>query len=178
LIVVSGLPGVGKTAVAAAVAARLGGVHLSIDPVEDAMLGCNLPSGWNLGVAAYEAVRTMAESNLALGSLVVVDAVNDSEDARQTWRRAASKNEATLTFAHLTCSDAAEHRRRLEARRRAFAWLPDPSWAQVLDRSQSYAPWNCEHLEVDTRDITVGEVSDRVCAYAADRHAVEFRFDG
>jgi predicted kinase len=82
LIVVSGLPGVGNTVVAAAVAARLNGVHLSVDPVEYAMLRCDLPAGWNVGVAAYEAVRTMAESNLALGSVVVVDAVNDSEAAR------------------------------------------------------------------------------------------------
>ena len=133
------------------------------------MSGCDLPAGWNLGIAAYEAVRTMAESNLALGSLVVVDAVNDSEDARETWRRAAGKNNASLTFAFLTCSDPVQHRRRLEARGRPFVWLPEPSWQQVLARSQNYAPWNCEHLEVDTLNTPVGEVCDQVCAYAADR---------
>jgi predicted kinase len=37
LIVVSGLPGTGKSAVAAELAARLGAVHLSIDPIEDAL---------------------------------------------------------------------------------------------------------------------------------------------
>jgi ATPase family associated with various cellular activities (AAA) len=79
LIVVSGVPGVGKTVVATAVAARLNAVDLSVDPVEDAMLRCDLPAGWNVGVAAYEAVRTMAEANLALGSVVVIDAVNESE---------------------------------------------------------------------------------------------------
>ena len=117
LIVVSGLPGVGKTVVAAAVAARLNGVHLSVDPVEDAMLRCNLPAGWNVGVAAYEAVRTMA----ALGNVVVVDVVNDSEATRDTWRPAASNNEASLTFAVLTCSNLDEHRRRLEGRCRRFS---------------------------------------------------------
>jgi len=91
LIVISGLPGTGKTAVAAGVAARLRAVHLSIDTVEDAMLGAGLAPGWQTGVAAYEATRAAAEQNLALGRDVVVDAVNDSEPARQTWRRAAER---------------------------------------------------------------------------------------
>jgi predicted kinase len=168
LIVVSGLPGVGKTAVASAVAARLNGVHLSVDPVEDAMLRCDLPAGWNVGVAAYEAVRTMAESNLALGRVVVVDAVNDSEAARDTWRAATRNAKGVLIFAVLTCSDVDEHRRRLEGRSRGFSRLPEPSWAQVLRRD--YAPWTCEHLDVDTLTTSVSEVSDRICAYASARH--------
>jgi predicted kinase len=169
LVVVSGLPGVGKSVVAAAIAATLGGVHLSIDPVEDAMLGCKLPAGWNLGVAAYEAVRTMAEANLALGALVVVDAVNDSDAARQTWLRAAGASKASLAFAHLTCSDADEHRRRLQARVRGFAWLPEPSWEQVVDRSRNYVPWDFEHVEVDTANSSVDEVCGRVCTYVVKR---------
>jgi predicted kinase len=165
LIVISGLPGVGKSAVATAVAARLNGVHLSVDPVEDAMLRCDLPAGRNGGVAAYEAVRTMAESNLALGTVVVVDAVNDSEDARDTWRTAASNSKAPLTFAVRTCSNLDEHRRRLEDRSRGFSRLPEPTWSQVLSRSRDYAPWNCAHLDVDTSAISVTDVRDRICAY-------------
>lgn len=38
LVVLSGLPGVGKTSVAEAIAARTGSVHLSIDAVEEAIL--------------------------------------------------------------------------------------------------------------------------------------------
>jgi predicted kinase len=38
LIVVSGLPGTGKSAVAEGLAARLKAVHLAIDPIEDALL--------------------------------------------------------------------------------------------------------------------------------------------
>lgn len=75
LIVVPGLPGVGKTSIATIVAGRVGAVHLSIDAVEDAILACGLPSGRQVGVAAYEAVRSMAELNLRLGRDVVVDAV-------------------------------------------------------------------------------------------------------
>ncbi|WP_277050280.1 hypothetical protein [Ruania albidiflava] len=61
LIVISSLPGVGKTSVAEICAARLGSVHLSIDAIEESVLACGLPSGWQTGVAAYEAARAMAE---------------------------------------------------------------------------------------------------------------------
>ncbi|MFB7251911.1 AAA family ATPase [Microbacterium sp. NPDC056234] len=74
LIVVSGLPGVGKTSVAAIVAARIGAVHLSIDAVEEAMLASGVPAGWTVGVAAYESVRAVAELNLRSGNDVVIDA--------------------------------------------------------------------------------------------------------
>jgi hypothetical protein len=59
-IVVSGLPGTGKTAVAAALSAPLGAVHLSVDRIEDALLGAGLPPSWETGVAAYEAARAVA----------------------------------------------------------------------------------------------------------------------
>jgi predicted kinase len=141
LIVIPGLPGTGKSAVAAALAARLRAVHLSIDPVEDALLGAGLPRSWETGVAAYEATRVMAEQNLALGTSVVVDAVNDSEPARQTWRIAAANAGAELAFVLLTLNDEAEHRRRLEGRVRELTHVPEPSWADVLAGAEAYAPW-------------------------------------
>ena len=52
LIVISGLPGVGKTSIAEIIAARTGSVHLSIDEVEESILACGLPRGWQVGVAA------------------------------------------------------------------------------------------------------------------------------
>ena len=45
LIVVSGLPGVGKTSVAAVVAARTRSVHLSIDAVEETILAARAVAG-------------------------------------------------------------------------------------------------------------------------------------
>jgi predicted kinase len=141
LIVISGLPGTGKSALAAELAARLPAVHLSIDPIEDALMGAGLPRRWKTGVAAYEAARVMAEQNLALGTSVVVDAVNDSAPARETWRVAAANAGAHLTFVLLTLDDEAEHRRRLEGRVRGLTHIREPSWEDVLTRTAAYAPW-------------------------------------
>lgn len=83
------------------VAASTGSVHLSIDEVEESTLACGLPRGWPLGVAAFEATRAMAEQNLRLGHDVIVDAVNDGEEARQTWRTPASRTGAHHAFVSL-----------------------------------------------------------------------------
>jgi predicted kinase len=157
ILVISGLPGTGKSAVAVAVAQHLQAVHLSIDPVEDAMLVAGLPSGWTTGVAAYEAVRVVAEMNLSLGRTVVVDAVNESELARQTWRTAAANTGEPLRFVLLSVTDVAEHRRRLEGRVRSFVNLPEPTWEQVQARAQAYEPWSGEH-EAVSADGPVSEV--------------------
>lgn len=147
---ISGLPGVGKTAVAAGVAARLHAVHLSVDAAEDAMLGAGLPSDWQTGVAAYEATRAAAEQNLALGWDVVIDAVNDSEPARWTWRHAAERTAAALRLVVLACSHQKEHRRRLESRQRGFRHLAEPAWAEVEARARAYQPWTDRHVLIDT----------------------------
>jgi predicted kinase len=166
LVVVSGVPGVGKSAVAAALATRVGAVHLSIDPVEDALLGAGLAAGWQTGVAAYEATRACAELNLAAGRVVVVDAVNDSELARRTWRTAAERTQVPSVWVLLTCSDEFAHRRRLEGRARGFGQLPEPTWQQVLDRTAAFESWGDDRcILVDTAPalaLVVDEVERRV----------------
>lgn len=149
LIVVSGLPGTGKSTVAAALAGHINAVHLSVDDAEDALLGAGLPPGFRTGVAAYEAVRAAAQQNLSLGHHVVVDAVNDSEDARATWVRAATATRVGLRFVVLLPPPAREHRRRLEHRTRALSHVPEPTWEQVRARAASYAPWPTTILALD-----------------------------
>ncbi|MDP3231371.1 MAG: AAA family ATPase [Myxococcales bacterium] len=138
-MVISGLPGTGKSTVAQAVARHLEAVHLSIDPVEDAMLGAGVRA---TGVAAYEVVRVMAEQNLRLDRAVVVDAVNDSEAARQTWRRAALDAGVPLRFVLLVMNDGAAHRRRLEGRTCRFENVPEPTWEQAQARATRFEPWS------------------------------------
>lgn len=171
LVVLSGLPGVGKTSIADAVAARTGSVHLSIDEVEESILACGLPRGWQVGVAAYEATRAMAEQNLRLGHDIIVDAVNDSEEARQTWRTAASRTGAHLKFVCLVIADAQEHGRRLSGRDRGLVFVGEPTWADVERRRADFAAWSDEVLEFDTAARTVDEVSEAITARLARRES-------
>lgn len=162
LIVLSGLPGVGKTSVASSVARLTGAVHLSIDAIEESILGCGLSAGWQVGVAAYEAARAMADLNLRLGHDVVVDAVNDSEAARQTWRTAAESAGAKLRSVLLVVSDPQVHERRLLDRNRGFVHVPEPGWKQVQVRRDEYAPWVDDHIELDAAALSVAEIADCV----------------
>lgn len=151
LIVVSGLPGVGKTSLARSVAADVQAVHLSVDVVEDALLSAGLPAGWTTGVAAYEAVAAVAVQNLALGAVVVADAVNDSDAARETWRKAAARAGCELRFVVILPPPPDEHRRRLRERRRGLQLVAEPTWSAVVERAANYAPWTDPIQELDGR---------------------------
>ena len=148
LIVISGLPGVGKTTLAAAFAQQSRAVHLSVDVAEEALLGAGLEPGWTTGVAAYEAVRAAAEQNLTLGLTVVVDAVNDSEAARRTWRTAADTTDAELRFVLLHPPDPAEHQRRVRARARDLRHVGEPTWQQIVERVRTCEQWVDAPLEL------------------------------
>jgi hypothetical protein len=91
------------------------------------------------------------EQNLALGRIVVVDAVNDSEPARDTWRRASGSAGVPLMFVLLVLDDEVEHRRRLEGRRRNLANVLEPTWDDVRTRRASFEPWGDVHLRMDAR---------------------------
>jgi hypothetical protein len=134
LIVISGLPGVGK------VGGRCCGRRSAwcSPPVDRTPLRrhCLVRVSPRVGdgVAAYEAARVVAEQQLALGRTVVVDAVNDSEAARDTWRTGSARTDPRLVFALLTLDDLTEHRHRLEARVRNLTNVAGPRWNEVLER--------------------------------------------
>jgi predicted kinase len=168
LVVLSGPPGIGKSTVANAVAALHPVVRLSIDDVEEAMLACGIPPEQTVPtrtaatalraasepaaggpVAAYEVVRAAAEQNLALGADVVVDAVNDSEPARETWRRAVEATASRLLQVVLAMDDAPAHRARLEGRTWPFVRLAEPTWARVTALRATTVPWSGDVLRLD-----------------------------
>lgn len=168
LVVISGLPGTGKTTLASALARRAGAIHLSVDTVEDALLGAGLERSRTTGVAAYGAVRAAAEGNLRLGHTVVVDAVNDSDAARATWRDAAAATGAVLRFVLLQPPPPAEHQRRLRERSRDLRHVPEPTWAQVQQRAADYEPWTGEVVELPSAEPVqaLAERLDRALGFA------------
>lgn len=110
----------------------------------------------------------MADQNLRLGLDVVVDAVNDSEEARQTWRTAAARTGAHLDFVHLVISDVQEHERRIGDRDRGLSHVGEPTWSDVLRRRTDYAAWSDEVLEFDTSeqsvDVVAAEIAERLAS--------------
>src|SRR5438045_2891118 len=98
LVMMSGLPGVGKSAIADALGVRLGAPVLSVDPIETALLRSGIPRSFETGLAAYVVAATIAEHQLRLGLTVIADAANYLEVGRRIWAGAAARAGADLKF--------------------------------------------------------------------------------
>jgi predicted kinase len=173
LVAFAGPPGVGKTAVAWALAGRLGGaVYLRVDTVEQALRSCGTLAA--VGVEGYAVLYWVAADNLALGRPVIADAVNPARATRAAWRAVAAEAGSALVVVEVVCSDAAEHRRRVEARVAHGTDVPGlvpPTWADVLARA--YEPWDASRdgdgprLVVDTATRDAGACAAEVMAEIA-----------
>ncbi|MGY1751435.1 AAA family ATPase [Modestobacter sp. SYSU DS0511] len=149
LVVVGGLPGVGKTTVARSVAAALPAAHLRIDAFELALVRQELVAGPDdVGAHGYALALAAADTCLTAGTAVVVDAVFDVAAARRPFRELAARHGAPVHWLRLICTDRAEHRRRIEARTADLPGHTVPTWAQVQDRRIDQ--WHERHTVVDT----------------------------
>ena len=144
LIILSGLPGSGKSTIATGLARRLAAVHVRIDTIEQAMRDC----GHEVDVAGYTVGYAITKDNLRLGNSVVSDSVNPIPETRDVWR-AIGDGIGVQTFeVEIVCSDGEEHRQRVEGRDVGIANLVTPDWQEVMQRD--YRPWAREVIVVDT----------------------------
>lgn len=133
LIVFSGLPGVGKSTVARAVAGEFGYVYLRVDSIET-------PFSQKMKVVGegYEALVNVTRENLSLSNSVVVDLVNPLHLTRRMFLELAQQSEADIVQFECVLYDKDEHRRRLE--NRMATDQHNPSWQEVLNRE--YEVWD------------------------------------
>ncbi|MEV4350227.1 ATP-binding protein [Actinoplanes sp. NPDC049596] len=164
LAVFAGLPGVGKSTLAARVATELPACVLAVDTVDFTLQRYEV-SEPRPGYAAYGVVAALAEVQLANGQHVIIDAVNPVKAARQLWVDLAERLGVPLRVVEVVCGDDAEHRRRVEKRyetrdhdarpttppatlNRTKGDIPD--WVRVLERQKEYEPYLGPRLVVDT----------------------------
>ena len=150
LLVLSGRPGTGKTTIAREVSRQVGACYLRVDAVEVALAR----SGAEVGAGGYAAVHELAVSNLLLGNIVVVDAVNPVPEARSSWREAAGRADARLLSVETVLPDEQEHRRRVESRVADIPGHQLPTWDEV--QSSEWSIWDeardGQRVLVDTTD--------------------------
>ena len=166
LIVLTGLPGSGKSMLAEALSRSLSLPVFSVDPIEAAMWRGGLPRG-QTGIAAYVIAQALAEEHLRLGQSVVIDAVNPVEAPRAAWRSLAARYRTDLAIIECVCVDEATHRRRIEARMRGIEGMAEITWARVEQRRTEYEAWTDARLVLDTSAHPPGRLLAEAIGYLA-----------
>jgi predicted kinase len=145
LYIFAGLPGSGKTTVSQALARCLGALHLRIDTIEQALRDlCSV----EVQSEGYRLAYRLALDNLRLGTSVVADSCNPIGLTRREWEEVAATAGVPHVNIEVVCSDAREHRERVESRRSTGPDLELPTWEEVTNRE--YDPWTADRVIVDT----------------------------
>jgi len=140
LIIFSGLPGTGKTAIARELARQVGAIYIRIDSIEQA-------------IRNSETVNQPL--NLRLRQTVISDSVNPIQLTRDAWMAVAHRAQVGAAEVEVICSDPQEHRQRVETRPADISGLRLPTWEEVVSRE--YEPWERKHIVIDTTGRSVAE---------------------
>lgn len=152
LYIFGGLPGTGKSTLASHLAKERQAVYLRIDTIEQELRDAG---ALEVGSEGYSLAYRIAGDNLRLGMPVVADSVNPIDVTRRAWRQVALTSGTPFVEIEVLCSDAEEHRSRIESRASDIEGLKLPTWADVLNRE--YDDWCDPLVIVDTAGQAVEE---------------------
>jgi predicted kinase len=159
LVILGGLPGVGKTTIARELARQIGAMHLRVDSVEHAIQAPG-DASQPLNDVGYRIAYAVAADNLPIGQTVIADSVNSIQLTRNAWLEVANRAKVKAVEIEITCVDLNEHRRRVEARITDITESKQPTWQEVVTRE--YHPWGRNHIVIDTSGKTVEQSVDAV----------------
>ncbi len=170
LVIVSGLPGTGKSTLAGGLEAELGWRRIAIDEIADgppAEARRDDPGYWDDAVAR---LLGLVASLLAAGASVIVDSVfmgSDRLHARAIARGAGARFRPIHTF----LSDEAVWERRVRTRREDS----DPAegvatWDEILVQRRRFAPWAPGTALFLDGCRSVDELRATAAAFARDPH--------
>ena len=164
LIVLSGLPGSGKTVLAEGLARALSIPIFTVDLIEGAMWRAGFDKAYT-GLAAYEAAQALADENLRFRLSVVVDAVNPIEAPRAAWRNLAAKHRVSIKIIECVCADDAILRQRIESRVHGGPASYGITWKGLLQRRAEYEAWSDPRLVLDTSRMSPAQLLTQALTY-------------
>jgi uncharacterized protein len=147
LVAIAGLSGTGKSAIASALHARTGCVHLNSDVIRKQLAG--VPPQVRLSAEYYSEAygeRTYAElfaqagMQLAAGHGVILDATFQRRAGRDTARALARAHGVPFLLVECRCNED-EIRRRLERRAYEHHTASDADWNIYLEQRRCYEPF-------------------------------------
>jgi predicted kinase len=160
LIVLSGLPGVGKTTIAVELARTLPAVHVRIDSIEHAIRQSASHASLPIDDAGYLVGYAIAGDNLSVGHTVVADSVNPWPETRDAWVAVARRAGVPALEIEIVCSNPDDHRRRVETRIVDLPGFKLPTWQDVVSRD--YRPWARDRVVIDASRLSVAGSVDTI----------------
>ncbi len=148
----SGLPGSGKSTIAAGIAKHLKLPVLSVDPIESAIIKAGIARSFETGLAAYLVAERLADEQLKLANSVIIDAVNAEEEGKDVWRGLAGRHGLEPIVLDVVTSDVALHQGRLLSRVRGLHGLDEVTWDMVQARQKAATEWTEPALRIDSAD--------------------------
>lgn len=164
LVVIAGLSGTGKSAVATALRTRIGFAHVNSDVVRKRLAGVvsgtRVPAVYAAGLYApahsartYDAILAEAKEHLAAGRGVILDATCQRRGDREAARTLAATLGIPFVLFECRCPDE-QIRQRLDQRQRRGAGPSDADWSVYVEQRRRYEairPDEAEgHVPLDT----------------------------
>lgn len=168
LIVFSGLPGAGKSAIAEAVAKQLRIPCFAKDWLEAPILASGELSRERLGWVGYEQLTSLARRQLMIGQSVILDSVASTRSIRSAWRALAAEFDARWIVVECICSNESVHKERLSVRKRDIPDWPELHWAEVERVRGYYEPWDEDRLVLDCIEPLAVNIAEAIRYAEAD----------
>jgi predicted kinase len=168
LIVVGGLPGTGKSTLAAGLGEELGVPVFTKDVIEASLWRSGIGADQSSWEVAEDLLATLAASQLTAGSGAVLDTVARKEESRSLWRAIAAEHDAPFVLIECVCRDEDVHRSRLDGRVRGIPGWYEVSWEDVVDAKRRWVRWTDDRLVLDAVE-PAAENLRRALAYVRSR---------
>lgn len=150
LVMISGLPGSGKSYFAEQLAQRLPAVVIRTDEVRKILFPKPTYQGWESGVV-YLTSQRLAKQYLLSGKNVIFDGTNLTESSRkQIYRIAADAGTQLAIVETFAPEQAIRKRLRQRARGGGETYQSDATWDIYLEMRRRQQPIKREHWTVDT----------------------------
>ena len=148
LVLLTGLPGTGKSEIARRIAPELGALILSADPIDATLLRVGVSH--RPDIVGFELMKTVAREQLALDMPVVIDAVNPFQWVRDQYGEIAAAAAKPFAVIATTCNDVEVHRSRVE--RRYERGEKQITWSGVERQIAYYEPPTNPAIALDATD--------------------------